>query len=705
MLQVLQDLKKGIIDIANVPLPQVLPGQLLITSECSLISKGTEKMMLDFGKANYLNKARQQPDKVKMVLNKIKTDGLKPTIEAVTSKLNQPTPLGYSNVGKVVEVGAGVTGFSVGDRVVSNGHHAEVVSVPQNLCAKIPDAVNDTSAAFTVVAAIGLQGVRLINPTIGERFVVTGLGLIGLITCQILKANGCQVLGLDFDQSKVDLAKNLGIEAMNPKDSDPVAASQGFSRGAGVDGVIITASTSSSEPIQQAAEMCRKKGRIVLVGVTGMELNRTIFFKKELSFQVSCSYGPGRYDPEYEDKGLDYPLPYVRWTEQRNFETVLDLVAAGRLNMEVLVSHRFNIEDGKKAYDLISNNDTPVLGVLIDYPNSEEALKVTEIQRELTKKVTGSTKVSFIGAGNYASRFLMPAFKAAGTEFESVITGKGVSAHVTGQKFDFKKLASELSDVYKDDSQLVVIGTRHDVHGEQVLAALQAGKHVFVEKPLALTLAEVDAIEQEIRKQTPASQLMVGFNRRFSSLVIQAKQRLEKVNSPKVIQIRVNAGQIPTVHWTQDLAIGGRRLVGEGCHFIDLARHLAGAPIQSFQVASTKPESSDYNREDQWSLNLSFADGSVANILYFSNGNKAVPKEFIQVHCDGMSFEIDNFRSLTSYGWKGLKTQKLWSQDKGQSTCIQKFVESLKTGEALIPVDEILEVARYSVKAAESLRQ
>ncbi len=705
MLQVLQDLKKGEIDIANVPVPQVLPGHVLIASECSLISKGTEKMMLDFGKANYLNKARQQPDKVKMVLNKIKTDGLMPTVEAVTSKLNQPLPLGYSNVGRVIELGSGVTEFSIGDRVVSNGHHAEVVSIPKNLCAKIPDEVTDVAASFTVVAAIGLQGIRLANPTMGECFVVTGLGLIGLITAQLLKANGCRVLGLDFDQAKVDLALKMGIQAINPQVTDAISMSEKFSNGNGVDGVIITASTSSNEPIMQAAEMCRKKGRIVLVGVTGMELSRTIFFKKELSFQVSCSYGPGRYDSSYEEKGFDYPLPYVRWTEQRNFEAVLNLMASKSLDVTPLMSHRFTIDEAKKAYDLISANTEPVLGVVIDYPNSENAARTKKIEIKKSAIQSSGSKVSFVGAGNYASRFLMPAFKEAGADFESIITGHGVSAHVNGEKFGFRNLVSDMNEIYGDDSNIVVIGTRHNDHGEQVLKALQAGKHVFVEKPLALNMEEVKLIESELSKSESHSHLMVGFNRRFSPLVIEAKKTLENIKTPKVIQIRVNAGRIPSDHWTQDLAVGGRRLIGEGCHFIDLARHLAGSSIESFNVSSTTPHSADFNKEDQFSLNLTFSDGSLANILYFSNGNKAVPKELVQVHCDNMSFQIDNFRTLESWGWKGLNSKKLWSQDKGQKQCIKEFMGSVKTSSPLISPEEIIEVARVTIEAADFLRR
>ena len=705
MLQVLQDLKNGQVRIAPVPVPQVLPGQVLIASESSLISKGTEKMILDFGRASYLNKARQQPDKVKMVLNKVRTDGLIPTVEAVTGKLNQPLALGYSNVGKVVDLGEGVKGFSIGDRVVSNGHHAEVVSVPQNLCAKIPDGVPSSVAAFTVVGAIGLQGIRLAQPTLGETFVVTGLGLIGLLAIQILKANGCRVLGLDFDESKVELAKKMGFEALNPSQQDPVIAAQNFSNGYGIDGVIVTASTTSNDPLYQAAEMCRRKGRVVLVGVTGMELNRTLFFKKELSFQVSCSYGPGRYDPQYEEKGLDYPLAYVRWTEQRNFQAILDLMDSGHLKVDHLISHRFHINKAQEAYDMIGDSGKPVLGLIIDYPKSEQSVTQKKIIREKTHKRAPSPKVSFIGAGNYGARFLMPAFKKAGASFESIITNQGVNSFVNGEKFDFKNMTSNIEDIYSDESDVIVIATRHNEHGQQVLRALEAGKSVFVEKPLCIHMDELEAIENRLSEEGSKGQLMVGFNRRFSPFVVAAKKELMCLESPKIVQIKVNGGMIPSDHWTQDLEVGGRRFIGEGCHFIDLAQHLIGQPITHWSTQSTRPRNSAYNREDQWVINLEFAKGSMASVMYFSNGHKSIPKEQIEVHCDGMSFQIDNFRNFRSFGWKRLKSQKNWSQNKGQQECIKQFLGKVKEGKPLICPREILEVARVTISAAETLRR
>ena len=708
MLQVLQDLKNGTIEVANVPPPQIRQGHLLVATDFSLISKGTEKMLMDFGKASFIGKARQQPDKVKMVLNKMKTDGLMPTLEAVSSKLNQPLPLGYSNVGKVIGIGEGVTGFSIGDRVVSNGHHAEVVSVAKNLCVKIPDGVTSEEASFTVLGAIGLQGVRLATPTLGENFVITGLGLIGLLTAQILQANGCRVLGFDFDPEKVELAKTLGVKAINPSEVDPETAANNFSRGVGVDGVIITASTKSSEPIMQAVEMCRKKGRIVLVGVTGMDLSRTSFFKKEVSFQVSCSYGPGRYDVNYEEKGLDYPLPYVRWTEQRNFSAILDLMKEKKIHIQPLISHRFTIENAKEAYEQIGTDASSSLGVILEYKKSNESAKIKSIPfvlPEVGREKRKSSGVSFIGAGNYASRFLMPAFHDLGIPFNTVVTNRGVGSYVSAKKFQFSNMASDPSEVFVDDSSIVVIGTRHDSHAEFALKALEKGKHVFVEKPLALNMDELEQLKNFYSTQSKPPVVMVGFNRRFSTLSKMVKKAIDKKTSPKLINIRVNAGAIPSDHWTQILDEGGRRLIGEGCHFVDYARFLAGHEQTHFQVSSTQPISSTYNKEDQFCLNIQYADGSLANIQYFSNGDKSIPKEQIEVHCDGMSFMIDNFRTLKSFGWKGLRDKKLWSQDKGQSECINQFVQAVEKGDQLISLQELFEVCETCIQAAETLRQ
>jgi len=421
MKQILQDLAKGATTVVHAPTPAVSSGHLLINTTCSLISAGTERMLVDFGKASLIDKARQQPEKVKMVLEKVQTDGLLTTVDAVRSKLGQPLPLGYCNVGVVSQVGRGAEQFKPGDRVLSNGPHADVVRVPKNLCAKIPDNVSDEAAAFTVVASIGLQGIRLVAPTLGESVVVTGVGLIGLLTVQLLRAQGCRVLAIDFDQRKLELAKQFGAEICNPgTGEDPVAAGMAFSRGNGVDAVIITASTKSNDPVTQAARMSRKRGRIVLVGVTGLELNRADFYEKELSFQVSCSYGPGRYEPDYEQKGMDYPLPFVRWTEQRNFEAVLDMLAAGALNVEALITHRFIFENAADAYAVLTD-DKSALGILLKYPSEFAERHVKSVALKATSFTAGQPVLGFIGAGNYASRVLIPAFKAAGAQLHTLV--------------------------------------------------------------------------------------------------------------------------------------------------------------------------------------------------------------------------------------------------------------------------------------------
>lgn len=712
MKQILQSLKDGTTQLAEVPIPGARGGQLLIQTSSSLVSAGTERMLVDFGKANLLNKVRQQPDKVCMVLDKIRTDGLATTLEAVQSKLDQPLPLGYCNVGRVLDAG-GETDFAVGDRVVSNGHHAEVVSVPRNLCARIPDNVSDEHAAFTVLAAIGLQGVRLLNPTLGECVVVTGLGLIGLLTVQLLRAQGCRVLGIDFDPARLSLARQFGAEVVNPAaGEDVLAAAQAFSRGRGVDGVIITASTKSNEPVSQAAAMCRKRGRIVLVGVVGLELSRADFYEKELTFQVSCSYGPGRYDPVYEEGGHDYPVGFVRWTEQRNFEAVLDLMAAGRLDLDPLISHRFPLEQAVDAYALLSSGE-PSLGILLEYPAGKEAFSVFGVQFAGERVVDigevpgvqGGAVVGFLGAGNYAGRVLMPAFKAAGAELNTVVSGGGVSSVYYGKKHGFARASTDGKAMLADERiDTVVVATRHNAHARQVLEALKAGKHVFCEKPLCLTLAELDEIAEEARKR-PGQLLMVGFNRRFAPQVVKIKSLIDPVAEPKAFVMTVNAGHIPADHWTQDLAIGGGRIVGEACHFIDLLRHLAGSEIVAHTTTSLAAQVGAETITDKVTLTLRFADGSVGTVHYLANGHKSFPKERLEVFCGGCVLQLDNFRKLRGWGWKGFNKMNLWRQDKGQGACTQAFVDAIRAGSpAPIPLDEILEVSRVAILAQEEAR-
>jgi predicted dehydrogenase/threonine dehydrogenase-like Zn-dependent dehydrogenase len=679
-------------------------------------------MLVGFGKAAYLEKARQQPDKVKMVLEKVATAGLMTTIEAGQSKLAQPLPLGYCNVGVVAELGAGADGFKVGDRVVSNGPHADVVKVPKNLCARIPDTVDDESASFVVVASIGLQGIRLAQPTLGESFVVTGVGLIGLLTVQLLRAQGCRVLAIDFDESKLVLARQFGAQTCNPgAGEDPVAAGMALSRGQGVDGVIITASTKSSDPVTQAARMSRKRGRIVLVGVTGLELNRADFYEKELSFQVSCSYGPGRYDPNYEDRGHDYPLGFVRWTEQRNFEAVLDMLASGQLDVKPLITHRFAFEDAPQAYETLTQ-DKSGLGILLQYtsPVAERAIRSMTLtpgaRFDAQRPVLG-----FIGAGNYAARMLIPAFKTAGAQFHTIVTAGGINGVIHGEKAGFAEASTDMIAMLANPAiNSVAIVTRHDTHARFVAQALQAGKHVFVEKPLAIhhaELAEVQAAYDAAHQSDQSDQsdpsdpsgegpqLMVGFNRRFAPQVQKMKALLQAVKEPKSFIMTMNAGAIPANHWTQDAEVGGGRIVGEACHFIDLMRFLAGSPIVSIQARRMGDAPGMVITEDKASITLGFEDGSFGTILYLANGAASFPKERVEVFAAGRALQLDNFRKLKGYGWPGFSKMNLWKQDKGQNACAAAYLQAIEKGAPAIPVDEIIEVARVSIEVAELLRQ
>lgn len=702
MKQILQNLGTGATEVVDVPSPGPRPGHVLLRTTRTLISTGTERMLVDFGKANPIEKARQQPDKVKQVFGKIKTDGLMPTVDAVRNKLDQPIALGYCHVGRVM---AGGTTFALGDRVASNGKHAEVVSVPHNLCARIPDSVSDDEAAFTVVGAIALQGIRLAQPTLGEAFVVSGLGLIGQVTVQLLRAHGCRVLGIDVDASRLELARRFGAQVIDLSATpDPVAAAMQFSRGRGVDAVIVTAATSSSEPIHHAALMCRKRGRIVLVGVTGLELSRDDFFKKELSFQVSCSYGPGRYDTEYEDKGHDYPVGYVRWTEQRNFEAVLDMMADKRIDVGSLISHRFTLDRVAEAYAVVGGSE-PSLGIVLEYPASsdvEGAVRDSSVTlpQSVRTASTSSVSLAFVGAGNYATAILIPAFKEAGANLDTVVSSGGVSAVHAGRKFGFRQATTDADAVFSDPAiNAVVVTTRHDSHARFVVQAIEAGRHVFVEKPLCVTLDELAEIAGAHARQAKAGAppiVAVGFNRRFSPHAQKIKQLLAGAPGPKALLMTVNAGAIPADHWTQDQAVGGGRIIGEACHFIDLLRFLTGSPITGSSVA-TMPGGA----RDTVTMQLTFDDGSIGTIHYLANGSKAFPKERLEVFAQGRVLQLDNFRVLRGFGWPGFSSHRLWRQDKGQRACAAAFVDAVRDpANRPVPFAEILEVSRVAIEVA-----
>lgn len=707
MKQILQSLSSGDIAVEDIPAPQVTKGTLLIETHKTLISAGTERMLLDFGKAGMIGKVKQQPDKVKEVLEKVKTDGVLTTMEAVKSKLDQPIPLGYCNVGHVLQVGEGVEGFQVGDRVLSNGAHAEIVRVPQNLCVKVPEAVADEQAAFTVLGAIGLQGIRLVQPTLGECVVVQGLGIIGLMTVQLLIAHGCRVLGADYDTQKCELAKSFGAEAVDLSAGEDLQdRADAFSRGRGVDAVLITASSKSDDIVHQAATISRKRGRIVLVGVVGLNLRRDDFYEKELSFQVSCSYGAGRYDPNYEDKGQDYPVGYVRWTEGRNFEAVLDMLATGKLDVKPLISQHFKIEQAQQAYQALG--DTQNLGLILDYDADQANAKqdrLVALNNEASHEPSASSAeqvIAFIGAGNYASRTLMPAFKSAGASLSSVITSQGVSGVIHGKKQGFTKAGTDFETALQDTStNTVVIATQHHLHAEQAIKALEYGKHVFIEKPLCMTLDELWSIEKayEQANQQHSTLLMVGFNRRFAPLIAMLKQRLVSTQSPKSFVMTVNAGYISADHWTQDPEIGGGRIIGEACHFIDLLRYLAGSAIVNYYAMPMKRDHQTVS--DVVSIQLQFADGSVGAVHYFANGHKSLSKERLEVFCGGKVLQLDNFRSLKGFGWPGFKSKKYWRQDKGQKACAKAFAEAIRQGQsAPISFEQIKEVSQVTINLA-----
>jgi predicted dehydrogenase/threonine dehydrogenase-like Zn-dependent dehydrogenase len=704
MKQILQNMGSGETSLVTAPAPGVKSKTLLIETTTSLISAGTERMLVDFGKSSYLQKAKAQPDKVKMVLDKVKTDGLLTTIETVQSKLAQPLPLGYCNVGRVVEVGAGCFGFKAGDRVVSNGPHADIVRVAKNLCAAIPDNVDDESAAFTVLASIGLQGIRLANPTLGESVVVTGAGLIGLVTIQLLIANGCRVLAIDFDERKLELAHQFGADVCNPgKGEDPVSAGMAFSRGAGVDAVIITASSKSNDVVSQAANMCRKRGRIILVGVVGLELNRAEFYEKELSFQVSCSYGPGRYDIEYEENGNDYPLAFVRWTEQRNFEAILDMMSSGKIDVKPLITHRYAFDDAIKAYSTLTDDKTS-LGIMLQYSGESEDKLVSDVV--LNKTVNfNSTKpvVGFVGAGNYASRVLIPAFKEAGAQLHTIATSGGINSVVHGEKGGFHKATTDTDAMLADDSiNTIAVVTQHNSHAGFVASALIEGKNVFVEKPIALTYEQLDNVKVAY---TGNSRVMVGFNRRFAPQVVKMKELLSSINEPKSFIMTMNAGAIPAEHWTQDAEAGGGRIIGEACHFIDLMRFLAGSEIVSVQARRMGDTDAVAITEDKAAIILGFADGSFGTIHYLANGANSFPKERVEVFAAGKVLQLDNFRKLKGFGFSKFNKMNLMQQDKGQKACAKAFLDAISNGEpSPISSDEIFEVAKVTIDVAMQLR-
>ncbi len=701
MKQILQSLRTGSTELVDVPTPAVRRGTVLIRTTRSLVSLGTERTVVEFGRAGLIEKARQQPERVKMVLDKIRAEGLLPTMEAVFSKLEQPLPLGYCNAGRVIEVGEGVTDFRVGDRVASNGPHAEFVCVPANLVASIPENVSDEEAAFTPIGAIAIQGLRLVNPTFGETIVVFGLGLIGLVTAQLLQAAGCRVVGIDLDERKLAFSKGKGIATFRPSPgNDPTDFVRQITGDVGADGVIITASSKSDEIMTQAARMSRKRGRVVLVGVVGLKLNRGDFYEKELSFQVSCSYGPGRYDESYEQKGHDYPLPFVRWTEKRNFEAFLQALEYGRLDLPPLMTHRVPLEDYHRIYGDMGRGD--VIAAILEYSEHSRPDSFVDISHE---RAIPSKKgvVGIIGAGNFAGRVILPALAKTEVQVKTISSAGGVNGTRLAGKFGIARSTTDYRQILDDpEVELVVIATRHHLHAPMVKEALSCGKHVFVEKPLAIHPAELEEIIASYRDH-PDSTVTVGFNRRFSPHAMKTRQLLEPIREPFHVTATMNAGHVPPDSWVHDMEIGGGRIVGEACHLIDLITFFTGSMVTAVCMSSLGAHPKE--NTDNASILLRYADGSSGVINYFSNGSRKYSKERIEVFAQGKTIVIDNFRLTRAFGVSNFS--KLATRlDKGYRRQFELLADRLRDGgDPLIPFDQLVNTTKAGFAALASSRR
>jgi predicted dehydrogenase/threonine dehydrogenase-like Zn-dependent dehydrogenase len=706
MKQVIQSYRTGELKVADVPAPGVEPGTVLVLTSASLVSYGTEKMVMDLAKKSLIGKARDRPDLVRKAIQRVKRDGVAATVSAMRSKLDQPIPLGYSSVGKVVAVGDDVVGVDIGARVACAGakvaNHAEMNLVPRNLCALVPEDVPDEVASFVTVGAIAMQGVRIAGVALGETYAVIGLGLIGQITVQLIKAAGGRVLGIDLDPGKVELARKLGADAAVLRSDDVAARAAALTAGRGVDGVLITAATVSHDPVQLAGEICRDRGRVVVVGAVGMEIPRRPYYDKELSFFLSRSYGPGRYDPLYEEGGIDYPIGYVRWTEQRNMESFLQLCATGRIDLAPLITHRFPIERAEEAYQLIASG-ADALGIILTYPAQQQPARTVAVH-EQGSPMSRDLRVSVIGAGSFASGILVPALaKASNLRLDTVVSERGLSARHLADKFGFRACSTDATAVLEDPiNSAVVIATRHNLHAAQIVAAFRAGKHVFVEKPLALN---EDELQQILAEQERAGKLlMVGYNRRFSPMAREMSAFFAGRRSPLVMCYRVNAGPIPSESWIHDPAVGGGRIIGEACHFIDLGAFLAGAPPVSVHCQGVATGSAARN-DDNVLITVAFGDGSLCTIAYVATGDASAGKEHFEVMGDGSSALLEDFRSLELRRGGKRRTIRRLMQDKGHAAEMQIFVDAVRAGgPAPTDVAILASVSRATFAAMASLR-
>jgi predicted dehydrogenase/threonine dehydrogenase-like Zn-dependent dehydrogenase len=713
MKQILQDINSGDLFLKDVPSPAPHPNTVKVRTAASLISAGTEKSMIELGEKSMLGMARARPDLVKQVINKAQREGWWKTFQTVQSKLDEPRPLGYSAAGIIEDVGENVTGFSVGDRVAVAGagyaNHAEVNVVPKNLVASIPGSVPFAEAAYTTVASIALQGIRLAEPQLGERVAVIGLGLVGLLAAQMLRANGCRVLGIDLDAQKVEAGRQLGIDAgCVSTEESPESVADRFSKGRGVDHTIITAATSSNDPIELAGEITRSNGEVVAVGNVGMDVPRDVYYEKELSLHVSRSYGPGRYDPSYEEGGVDYPFEYVRWTEQRNMEAVLDLMAQDKLDVEALTTHQFEFDDALGAYDLIRNGSEPYIGILLQYDVEKEQPTVIRTSNASHGVSRDKLRIGFVGAGNYASRFLLPHVQDDDqAELVGLVTATGPSAEKKADKFGFRYCTTGAEAVFSDeDIDAVFVATRHSTHAEYTVQALQAGKHVFVEKPMVVDPDQLEAVQgayEEANAKQPTG-LMVGLNRRFAPMVGDLKEAVPS-DAPLQMIYRVNSGAIPTDSWLHRPEEGGGMLVGEMVHFIDLMQYVCGERPRRVYAESMQLSTSTLADNDNASITVSFDGGSVGTLCYNTVGDDAASKERFEVYGEGTVARLDDFRQLETANNGSTSSSSAWNQDKGQAGEMKRTVRSFREqGRAPIPFDQLVAGMQAVFAARKSVR-
>ncbi|MEW6738680.1 MAG: bi-domain-containing oxidoreductase [Nitrospirota bacterium] len=725
MKQLVQKTHGGEAEVIDIPPPELKHNMVLVQNSASLVSVGTERMAVATAKEGLIGKAIARPDIALHIFQKMQKEGLVTTINSVRQRLSDYMALGYSCSGTVIGIDENVKGFKIGDMVACAGAgyavHAEIVSVPCNLVVKFDERVDFNSAAFTTLGAIGLQGIRLADVKLGEIVAVIGLGLIGQLTVQMLKAAGCLVAGIDIRNDRVEMAKMFGIDGAATTPDEFIAICRNLSEGYGVDSVLITTDTKTSQPVELAGEIVRDKGTVVAVGMVGMEIPRKKYYEKELDFKISRSYGPGRYDPSYEEKGHDYPYGYVRWTERRNMQAFVNLLAEGKVNVHPLITHSFLIDDAPKAYDLITGKtDETFLGIVINYPQNSEIKTIAMQNRNDTTilpqtfstseiKSLDSIRLGVIGAGNFAKVTLMPVIKnIKNVRMIGVASARGVNAQTLAKNYGFAYCSTDSNAILNDhDINTVAILTRHDLHAKQVIAALTAGKNVYVEKPLCLTLDELTSIVstyQEIKeKKNTVPYLMVGFNRRFAPYVKELKSCLDGIKEPLLLTYRVNAGYIPPEHWTQDMEQGGGRLLGEVCHFIDLLIYLSGSSVHRINALSL-PDSGRYS-QDNLHIIMEFKNGSLGAITYVANGDRSYGKEYLEVFGGGLSARIDDYRSLLiHYGKIKVKRVDRLHQDKGFRSEWFALIDYL-TGKLKMPMtfEDIVYSTAVTLTAKKSL--